>query len=272
MNVQDYIASGMIENYVLGLASAEERAEFERMSAAHSEVRAARESFELILEKQLQDQAITPPANLKSKVFAEIEVEKDSQQEKIIPIRRILRVKANWARSVAAAAIILLAGSTILNFYFFTQYKKYINKYDELVASQNQMAITNKTLETKLSDYASAIGHMKDTGMALVKMVDVPTSPSPGCSTTVYWDTRSKDVYLLVNNLPKPASDKQYQLWAMVDGKPVDAGIFDMNEGLPFMKMKNIPEAQAFAITLEKKGGSSVPTMESMYVMGKVAG
>jgi len=58
----------------------------------------------------------------------------------------------------------------------------------------------------------------------------------------------------------------------MVDGKPVDAGMIDMNEAAPFMKLKNIPRAEAFAITLEKKGGSPVPTMDALYVMGKVTG
>ena len=89
---------------------------------------------------------------------------------------------------------------------------------------------------------------------------------------TVYWNTESKDVYLLVNKLPKPVPDKQYQLWAIVDGKPVDAGIFDMREGISFVKLKTIPKAEAFAITLEKKGGSATPTMDAMYVMGKVTG
>ncbi len=89
---------------------------------------------------------------------------------------------------------------------------------------------------------------------------------------TVYWDSRSKDVYLLVNNLPKPASQKQYQLWAIVDGKPVDAGMVDLSgsQDNMLLKMRNIPEAQAFAITLEKEGGSPSPTMEAMYVLGKV--
>jgi hypothetical protein len=35
-------------------------------------------------------------------------------------------------------------------------------------------------------------------------------------------------------------------------------------------QMKNIAGAQAFAITLEPKGGSQNPTMEKMYVMGKI--
>ncbi len=67
-----------------------------------------------------------------------------------------------------------------------------------------------------------------------------------------------------------PVQDKQYQLWAIVDGHPVDAGIFDMDKDLSFVKLKTIPKAEAFAITLEKKGGSITPNMDAMYVMGKV--
>ena len=56
----------------------------------------------------------------------------------------------------------------------------------------------------------------------------MPTSPATSNIATVYWDTKSKDVYLIVNNLPEPPSDRQYQLWAIVDGQPVDAGVFDV--------------------------------------------
>ncbi len=98
-----------------------------------------------------------------------------------------------------------------------------------------------------------------------------PNSPSPSSLATVFWNTESKAVYLLVNQLPKPATGKQYQLWAIADGKPVDAGIFELGEGITFIKLKTIAKAEAFAITLEKKGGSETPTMDAMYVMGKVS-
>ena len=44
-------------------------------------------------------------------------------------------------------------------------------------------------------------------------------------TATVYWDTRTKEVYLIPANMEKVPEGKQYQLWAIVDGKPVDAGI-----------------------------------------------
>ncbi|RYZ35432.1 MAG: anti-sigma factor [Sphingobacteriales bacterium] len=86
----------------------------------------------------------------------------------------------------------------------------------------------------------------------------------------VYWDTRSKAVYLAMKNLPPAPKGKQYQLWAIVDGKPVDAGVYALNPQEAMQKMKVIPKAEMFAITLEQEGGSATPTMEEMYVAGKV--
>ena len=96
------------------------------------------------------------------------------------------------------------------------------------------------------------------------------TANAPGALATVYWDTTTKDVYMMINNLPQPASDKQYQLWALINNQPVDLGVFEMRQQRLLVKMKNVQNAQAFAITLEPRGGSPSPTMSAMYVMGKL--
>ncbi|WP_350340234.1 anti-sigma factor [Paraflavitalea speifideaquila] len=59
---------------------------------------------------------------------------------------------------------------------------------------------------------------------------------------------------------PAPAG-RQYQLWALVDGKPVDAGMLDNCDGL--CQLKNIQQAQAFAITLEKPAEALYPILPS---------
>jgi anti-sigma-K factor RskA len=272
VNVQEYILSGIVESYVLGIASPEDSAEFERMCAAHSEVRAARDAFELDLEETLLTQRLDPPRELKSRIFSKIGMEKNEQTSQVRAAQPTLVPRIGFARYVAAASLILLAGSVLLNLYLLNQYKKSIAQYKELVATETNMATANQVLQTKLESYEIVLGVMKNPLMAIIKMPGVPTSPDPSSMATVYWNTSSKDVYLLVNQLRKPVSDKQYQLWAIVDGKPVDAGIFDVGEGVSFVKLKTIPKAQAFAITLEKKGGSTTPTMGAMYVMGKVTG
>ena len=272
MNVQEYISSGIVESYVLGLASLEESAEFERMCAAHSEVRAARNSFETQLEATLLQQKLEPPRELKSSIFSRIGMEKDEQAPRPSQQKPALVPRIGFAKYVAAASLILLAGSVLLNLYLLNQYKKSIAQYKDLVAIQSQVASANQALQTKLANYENALSLMKNPSMEIIKLPGVPTSPAPLSLATVYWNTETKDVYLLLNQLPKNVSGKQYQLWAIVDGKPVDAGTFDMEEGVSFVKLKTIPKAEAFAVTLEKRGGSETPTMNAMFVMGNVAG
>ncbi len=278
MNLQEYINSGIIESYVLGLASPEERAEFERMSAAHSEVRAARDAFERSLEEFALANGINPPKALKSKIFAEIEIGNDQsspvvnivQSESAVTARDPGIFRFSALHYMAAASVALLIVSIGFNFYFFNRYKTYSGRYTQLLASQQQLARNNSALEARVADYQRTFDQMKDPAMAVIKMPAVPTSPAPQSATTVYWDTRTKDVYLLVNALPAPAPGHQYQLWAIVDGVPVNAGIFDVKTDSAMLKMKNIQRAQAFAVTLERSGGSPSPTLDKMYVLGKV--
>ena len=61
MNLKEYIASGIIESYVMGLASEAERAEFEQMCAQYPELVAERRKFEESLEAYTSEQAIRPP-------------------------------------------------------------------------------------------------------------------------------------------------------------------------------------------------------------------
>jgi anti-sigma-K factor RskA len=296
VNIGEYISSGIVESYVLGLADETERKEFEEMCAAHPKVRAARDSFEISLEENAKFGQLQPRANVKSKIFSAIEMDLSTVQSQlssgnnggIPPVIRnesgsssgganerssaaVVRMKTyKWQSLIAAAAVVLLVLSTALNFYFFNQYKRYYSEYQSLVTAQTELAAHNQVMETRLLEYEKAVDMMKDPGMAMVKMSATSNNPDPTSATMVFWDTASKDVYLAVSKLPKPATGEQYQLWALVDGKPVDAGVFDMKDGPGMMKMKNIPKAQAFAITLEKRGGSPTPTMEKLYVMGKV--
>lgn len=285
MSIQEYISSGIVESYVLGLADPAERAEFERMCAAHAEVRKARDAFELALERQVMQNAIPPSKNTRSKIFAEIEIEEqkrgtDSIQDTIsrqpeLPQAQRAGGKLSsmgMYRFIAAASIVLLIVSTGLNFYLFNQFKDYSNRYAILLAQQNELARNNDVLRTRLETYENTLAMMRDPDMMVVKMpgTNVPASPDSTSMATVYWNTKSKDVYLIVNNLPQPPSDRQYQLWAIVNGQPIDAGVFDVQTGTDMVKMKNMQRAEIFAVTLEKRGGSTSP-QGPMYVLGKAS-
>lgn len=274
MNIQEYISSGIVESYVLGLASPEEQLEFEQRCSTSAELRQAKEAFELSLEQYALDNAVLPPGNLKEKIRNDLNlpastatpVHAQSDYKNIRPLTPVRSI--SFAKFLAAASIILLIGSTGLNFYFYHQYKSSAATVQELIATNQQLADNRDLMQTKLKQYEGSFDKIKDPNMDVVSMKGLPIAPQS--LTTVYWDKQTKDVYLLINSLPQPAADKQYQLWAIVDKKPVSAGLVTAEGYTRLIKMKNIPNAQAFAITLEKKGGSATPDLKAMYVMGKI--
>ena len=255
MNIQEYISGGIIESYVLGLASPEERSEFERLAAQYPELLKARIAFEKTLEKKAMENAIVPPASLKEKLLEEIGKSGKTYSAPLAPVITMKPASANWMKYEVASCFVLLAGSLFLNLSLYNKNKKLKTNYDNTLARMNEMDKDIRVLQ-------------QNPGVRMASMKGMPVSPQS--YATVYWDTTTHDVYLLANNLPLPASDKQYQLWAIFNGKPVDLGVFDIKKEKLLIQAKNAQGAEAFAITLEKKGGSPAPTMDSIYVMGKL--
>lgn len=96
------------------------------------------------------------------------------------------------------------------------------------------------------------------------------TQPSSVSSASIYWDTASSNVFLVVRNLPQLPTEKQYQLWAFIEGKPVDLGLFDWDSKNVILQMKNTQKAEAFAITIENRGNGAVP-QGPVETMGKIS-
>jgi anti-sigma-K factor RskA len=289
VNVKEYISSGIIESYVLGLADDAERTEFEMMYAAHEEVRAAKLAFEDTLEVAMLAGSVAPPVDVKAKLFSRIDISAGSRLPGSVPPFTLKHLKDEtdtqtgqqpglrsvnsrpWIKYLAAASVLLLVASSILNFYLFRQYREFSDRYSSLLASQTALAADNKALQTSVNRYRNNLELIKNPNMAVIQMAanQVPgkKSPDPTGMATVFWNRQTTEVFLMVNQLPAPAPGKQYQLWAIVGGKPVSAGVFDMSSDAMVQLMTKVPAAQAFALTLEKEGGSDVP-QGVMYVLG----
>lgn len=92
---------------------------------------------------------------------------------------------------------------------------------------------------------------------------------APKSEAMVYWNQQSAKVYVSTAGLPVINDNQSYQLWALVDGKPVDAGVFNSEKEL--QAGKKIFQADAFAVTIEPKGGSDQPTLSKLCVLGKLS-
>ena len=73
--------------------------------------------------------------------------------------------------------------------------------------------------------------------------------------------------------MPQIASEKQYQLWSFIDSagklQPTSLGLFDGGQEKVMVKVKNTQKADAFAITIEKRGNAGGPDLQQLQNMGK---
>jgi anti-sigma-K factor RskA len=87
----------------------------------------------------------------------------------------------------------------------------------------------------------------------------------------MFWDKKTGKMYIMIHHLPQSSSSKDYQLWAMVDGKPVSVGIVQDEIRGRFIEMSNVPPgATSFTVTLENAGGNTTPTESQTYLKGVI--
>lgn len=265
MNKEEIISSGLLELYVAGLTSVEETAQVAGYMQLYPEVLAAVHEIEDSLETYAQAKSIKPDPSLKLKIFASLPEEEPSvllpqpsaSENKVVKMQPYLK----W---IAAASIILTLGSGLLNYQFYQQNnslgKQLQQLQDELSFAKQGMNGLKQDLNIVQSKYSESI---RLNGL----------NETPDAVAKIFWLKNTGEVYIDPSNLPDIPSGKQFQLWAIVDGKPVDAGlIITSSNGSKFriQKMKTFGKAQAFAITIEKEGGSISPTLNKMVVMGKL--
>lgn len=258
MNIKEYISSGIVESYVLGLASEQERIEFEQLCMRYPELVEARTNFELLLEKGAMENAVTPPVNSKEKIWSVIQQTPASNTSKIITMEPSSNRKSSGMRWVAAASILLAVAAGYFSFDIY-------NKNKQLEADRVALESSKKEIEAKL-DSANTILNGMAGPVTLVTMKSMtPAAPS----ANIYWDSTSANVYLVVKNMPKLASDKQYQLWSLLDGKPTSIGLFDGDKEKIFFRMgDSAKKANAFAITIETRGNTGGPDLKQLQSMG----
>jgi anti-sigma-K factor RskA len=262
VNIKEYISSGIIESYVLGLVSEEEKAEFEQLCRQYPELVAARNSFELSLEKQSFANASDPPGFVKEG-FLNFIIKQNTVPEttKVIDLENPGYRKAPGFKWLAAASILLLVVSGYLAYKF---YNETLTLKSELQTTRDAQAQTDERLK-RLEDQQKVI---KDPNVSVVNLTGMPKAPA--ASASIYWDSTSSNVWLLVKNLPQLSSNKQYQLWALIDGKPKDLGLFDpQGETKVMLKMNNTQKADAFAITIENRGNTGGPSLDQLQTLGK---
>lgn len=272
MNINEIISSGLLESYVLGTATTEENALINQLCKKHPEL--VRE-IELIEEGLINfsgkaDSPLNP--ELKSMIQEQLsftEAKPAMAEARVVELHAPVESRLNLYKFGIAASIVMFIVSFIYNIMLQKELSKVNGELAELGATKSYMADELKIQQASfknMNDRFGVVSNPKTKTVALNGMNYLAKS-----SAAVHWNTETDEVYFNAAALPGSPANKQYQLWAIVEGKPVDMGMIDMGSSTAvFQKMKAVKGAQAFAVTIEDVGGSAAPTLETMCLLGNV--
>ncbi|HTQ81425.1 MAG TPA: anti-sigma factor [Thermoanaerobaculia bacterium] len=131
----------------------------------------------------------------------------------------------------------------------------------DLAASRSQNAEL-VLVRQRADELARVLEILSSPGMRPILLAGLKDAPHARGYTFV--DTDSHRALFSAANLPALAPGKIYELWFIAAGRPVPAGTFDVtNRGSGIVQVQNVApvrEIQAWAVTIEPRGGVPQPT------------
>jgi hypothetical protein len=202
---------------------------------------------------------VHPSPKVKEKLVSQLKNRNITAHSELISPLFSHRIKLNFAYGIAA---VLLFVSLIIGYNYILLNKKSISQEQRILELTNAVAQKQALLDVLIS---------KNVQLVSMNGLD----PSPASYGKIIWSQDKRTAILQISKLPSIQNDKDYQLWAIENGKPVSWGVFSIsNSGsnlffkLEDVKSVNKESMNAFAITLEPKGGVPQPTGK-MYLLGK---
>ncbi len=178
--------------------------------------------------------------------------------------RRSRRAARRWPSRVvlplalAASVVALLA----------TGVRVAVNR-QTIARLQGQLQVANEDLKRTSRDLSERLAQ---TQGALTALTSPDTRPvalagqgeASSARATAFLDVSGGRLLLYVNGLRPPPAGRTYQLWVIVENKPVSLGIFDVDAGgKAHMTAEKLPELRGpitIAVTQEPAGGVPQPT------------
>jgi anti-sigma-K factor RskA len=265
VDAKQLIESGSLELYVMGSLPAEEMQQIDEIRKQSKEVNVEILRIENALEELAFANARQPDPELKEEIAKrigfglELDLEEESVKSIIIHLGPLMR----FAAAASIALIVVFAGTT---FYFYSKFSTANNELALLRQQQNVLAEQTKYIQQENQHVKEQIAVL--TNPTNLQIVLKGQKISPESNAVVYWNKNSGLAYINCTGLPPVGSNEQFQLWAIVNGQPVDLGV--LSKDCTIAEMKSVQNATAFAITLEPLGGRATPTLKKMYVLGSV--
>lgn len=249
--------------YSLDALDPDERAEFEAHLATCAECQADVAEFGATAAFLADASLTAPPADLKATIMAEVArtpqeqpPESDSADATIgsVPV-----VGADLPPPTAATPVTDLSARRRRRFTPTT-----------LLATAAAFALfavgAVALVSLRDSGGSSEVASVLEADDVRIVALETQIEGTPG-SVQVAWSPSRDEIALIANGVADPDEGLLYALWAIADGVPVPAGLFDPDDGT-IREVGDVDDVQAvaFGITIEPEAGSPQPTSDILFL------
>ena len=259
MEPEELITSGLLEMYVVGALPPSETTEVQEAVETFPEVKKEVEDLESSLINLAEAVSPTLSAMVWSYILARID-----------KVRTLQTGRTNWAAiSGWAAAILCILG-------IFWMLKQNNQLQDDIQTTSTKNAELNSQMDSTRAELADA-----NEVLDVLRSKDYTAYTLPGNEAVapqafakVYYNKKDKIAYIDSKGLPQAPRGKVYQVWSVIMQPLTPRSIGLLGTGAQIetnmYQFVNVPDAEAFGITLEPEGGSQTPTMSQLYILGQV--
>lgn len=256
MDKKQFLQSGLLEQYVLGLTDELENEIVESHLRTFPELRDEIAAMQRALEQYAAQHAIPPPKNLRGQVLSEIE---QLESEKNAPAVRRKRT-FSWS----AAAFILLA---CLSSWLLWSWQQSHREIEHLNARYAALAENCERQRERAAARAALFEYLHLPSTQSILLSGTPLAP--GHFALAYWNPERRAGWLDPTDLPALKPDEQYQVWADVHGEMISIGLIPPGSRA-VLELDYLAEAESINVTVEPVGGSEHPNVSKLVVNGAV--
>ncbi|WP_303687096.1 anti-sigma factor [Nonlabens dokdonensis] len=251
-DIQDFLNSGLLEQYVIGATESYQSEEVESFIKKHAEIKFAYQKLQEELHVVSKLYQKEPPENLKSEIIKSIKTDHSAE------VIQGNSTSFNWLN--LAAVFIGLIG--IAGFLYVNNQNTTLERQLSIIKGEQSQLLKEVSFATKeMSSLEDEIAYLKsaETDKYILK----GNQKAQTLLATAYYNKSTDRGEVEINNLPDLDKDHDYQLWADVDGEMISLAV--LKEGSKKILDPTImANASSLNITIEPAGGNDHATVENL--------
>ena len=255
MNYQEILESGLIEMYIIGDISPNEVQIVEDALEKYPELRQYKYEREKTLEFYSKIHAIEPPTGTLNTILHNLAKSSVSQK---IPEPYVKR-GGGWSSILLGVTLLGLAAG---GWFVYQQ-------SDELSRMEMQLQKCNQE-QASLQENMKVFALLNDRDS---KVVPIESTEKFAQTEIVLYDNQVlQKAFIKIQNLPQISSNESFQLWSLKGtDNPIPLDVFD-SQSHALLEIQHVGGSNAYAITVEKKGGAQTPNLDKLVGVFKIVG